>query len=93
MVILAQRFLADRIVQEGEIVPQLHFVRAKEGFEEITPLIYATELQLRIPEQEVDGQTKLIVHSLDYKAEKDPMAVSILRGKVPRTPTVWSKDV
>lgn len=81
MIVLAQRFLADRIVQEGEIIPQLHFVRAKEEFAEITPLVYSTELQLRIPEQEVDGRKKLIVHSLDYKAEKDPMAVSILRGQ------------
>lgn len=78
--ILAQRYLADRIIQEGEVVPQLHFIQAEQEYGEITPHLYSTVLQLHIPIEEVDGQSRLIVHSLNYKAERDPMAASILRG-------------
>lgn len=80
--ILAQRFLADRVVSAGEVVPQLHYIRAEHEYGKITPDVYSTDLQLYIPEHEVDGQTKLIVHSVNYRAQHDPMATSLLKGKV-----------
>ena len=81
LVILAQRLLADRIIQEGEVVPQLHFINAMEQHGEITPALYATKLQLRIPEVIVQGENKLLVHSSNYRTEKDPMAASVLKGE------------
>ena len=80
LVILAQRSLADRIVSAGEVVPQLHFIRAEEVHGPITADVYSTELQLHIPEEEEDGETRLVVHHLDYKAERDPMATSLVKG-------------
>ena len=79
--ILAQRFLADRIISAGEVVPQLHYIRAESDYGKITPDIYSTELQLYIPQEEVEGRSRLVVHALDYRAERDPMAASVLKGK------------
>lgn len=82
LIILAQRLLADRIIQEGEVVPQLHFVNAMEEYKEITPSIYAMDLQLLIPEVMVNGERKLLVHSSDYRAERDPLAAAVLKGRL-----------
>jgi len=78
--ILSQRYLADRIIQEGGYVPQLHFTRAVEEYGEITPDIYSQYLQLYIPEEEVNGEMRLVVHSKTYRAKQDPMGLTILRG-------------
>ncbi|XP_067928992.1 cilia- and flagella-associated protein 54-like [Watersipora subatra] len=79
MVILAQRFLSDRIISCGEIIPQLHFIRAVQEYGPVTADVYSKELQLQVPVEMVNGEEKVVVHSLDYKAERDPMATSLLK--------------
>lgn len=79
--ILAQRNLTDRIVSAGEMVPQPHFMLAKQEYGPITADVYSTELQIRIPEEIVEGEPRYVVHLQDFKTETDPMATSLLKGK------------